>query len=464
MLRLGITLLVACTCASAARAQNLACADADATNGADWRALWRTDRNTRLEADHKLAFVPTSILVKFTDTSERDPAGRDALKARAGLRVEPIETWKLTPHLEHLLVLGDFHAALRTLRDSPLVDFAEPDSAGSLDAVPNDTNFVNQWGMRNTGQIVNADRGTPNADANAHGAWNLVTGSDTFVVAMVDSGFRRAHQDLAPNTWSNPMELPGDGLDNDSDGRIDDTWGWDFWNNDNDPSDDNGHGTHTTGIVGARGNNATGVTGVCWRVRLAALKVSGAQGRVTVSNAIGALDYCASKRFRLSNHSWRIGDLNQALRYSVDCAAFGGHLLVCAAGNGGSDSTADNNDVWPQYPCSFPFENIISVMALDNDDAQPRFTNYGALSVDIAAPGVTILSTGHASNSHYRYLSGTSQATPHVTGACALVWIRHPAWNFRQVRARVLETARAVGHLSARCATGGTLDIGAAVQ
>lgn len=171
--------------------------------------------------------------------------------------------------------------------------------------------------MNNSGQTVNKDRGTNNADIDANLAWDVATGSTSMVVGMADSGIRKTHEDLAANIWTNPGEIAGNGIDDDGNGYTDDTWGWDFWNNDADPSDDNGHGSHTARTVGAVGNNGKGITGVCWNVRLAALKIGSANGSVSVSAAISAINYCVAKGIKVSNHSWGGGTFSSAMDTAI---------------------------------------------------------------------------------------------------------------------------------------------------
>jgi subtilisin family serine protease len=428
----------------------------------EWKAEWRKTRNALVEAKKDLAFDPTSILVKFNDgTKEADVAL--ALGVIGG---QVIETWELVPGLYHVAVgdVDDALAKLNIINDAAkTIEYAEPDLLYKIYATPNDPLFSLQWGLNNTGQTVNGDPGTANADMDGPEAWDFVTGGN-FVVGMADSGIRRTHEDLSANIWTNPGEIAGNGRDDDGNGYVDDTWGWDFWNNDNNPSDDNGHGSHTAGTVGAVGNNGRGVAGVCWSVKMAGLKIGSASGSISTSAAVSALNYCRGKGIRLSNHSWGGGGFSSSLNTAITNARTAGHLLICAAGNGGADGRGDNNDSVPQYPASYTQDNIISVAALDNDDRLAGFSNYGATSVDVGAPGVMIASTYNSSNSSYVYLDGTSMATPHVTGVAALVWIRNPGFSYSQVRSRILTTGYSVSALSGRSTTGRAVDAWFAVR
>ncbi len=432
--------------------------------GADWRAQWRTDRNALVERNPRLAYDPTSLLVQF-----RPGAGKDAIaaaKAAAGVIADPIETWKLLPGVEHLAVERGVRVeeALKVLAASPIVEYAEPDHIANLHANPNDTYYSLLYGMNNTGQTIGSVVGVANADIDANLAWDITTGSSSVVVGMCDSGIRKTHEDLAANIWTNPGEIAGNNVDDDGNGRVDDTWGWDFYNNDKDPTDDNGHGTHTSGTVGAVGNNAKGVAGVCWTVRLAGLKIGSRTGSISLSAAIASVDYCVGKGIKVANHSWGGPSFNTTLNNAITNARNAGHMLVCSAGNGGSDGVGDNNDAVAQYPSNYSQDNIISVAAIDNRNLLASFSNYGVTTVDIGAPGVNTASCGRQSNSNYVYMSGTSMAAPHVTGVCALVWARNPTWTYAQVRSRVLTTAKPVTALTGKCATGGCVNANNAVQ
>lgn len=420
-----------------------------------WRSDWRKHRNTLIETVADLKVDPTSIVVKFEDGV--DPAKRDAIKIAAGLRVEPIETWEILPGVEHLMVIdGDSIGALEKLKGMPFIVYAEHDFIVRTCVTPNDPNFGVLWGMNNTGQTVNGDPGVANADINAPEAWNLLTGSANFVIADIDTGVNYSHPDLAANSWINPGEIAGNGVDDDGNGRIDDMRGWDFYNNDNDPMDDNGHGTHTSGTFGGVGNNGVGVAGVAWNCKIMGLKFLGGSGGGSTTGAISAVQYLTQKSIKVSNNSWGGGGFSQALFDAIAASRNVGHVFVAAAGNSGA-----NIDSAPTYPASYNIDNIISVAASDNNDQRASFTNYGVTSVDLAAPGVNIYSTYL---SGYDYLDGTSMATPHVAGAVALVQIQNPSWTYSQVRSRILTTTRAVPAWNGAVATGGVLNLFAALN
>jgi len=428
-----------------------------------WIADWYAKRDVIVRANPDLAHDPTSVLVRFAPGTPA--AARDATLALVGGRT--IQTWALVPDLHHVAISMPVPDALKVLdsarRQFGLVLYAEPDHLAKLGATPNDTFYSLLWGLNNTGQTVNNDRGTANADIDANLAWDVTTGG-AFVVGMADSGIRATHEDLAANRWTNSGEIAGNGIDDDANGYVDDVWGWDFWNNDSNPTDDNGHGSHTAGTVGAVGNNAKGVTGVCWTVRLAGLKIGSSTGSISMSGAISSLNYCVGKGIKLSNHSWGGGAFNSSLNTAITNARTAGHMLVCAAGNGGSDGRGDNNNNIPQYPASYTQDNIIAVAAIDNDNKLARFSNYGSTSVDLGAPGVTIASCYNSADNSYVYLNGTSMATPHVTGVCALVWNQNPTWTYAQVRSKILSTTKPLTSLSGKTVTGGCLNANNAVR
>ena len=427
----------------------------------DWRDDWRRNRNLMIELNPALEYDPTSVMVMFVrGTSERQKALiRDSI---GGMTVE---TWDSFPGLEHLAIKGrveDAVAVVSVLGEmTQLVEFVEPDFVAHLNELTNDTAFGSLWAMNNTGQVVNGDTGTAGADIDANLAWDVVTGSTSMVVGMADSGFNSTHEDLAANRWTNPGEIANNGIDDEGNGKIDDVWGWDFYNNDNNPTDDNGHGTHTAGTVGAVGNNGKGVVGVCRVVKLAGLKIGSRNGSILLSAGISAVNYCIAKGIKVSNHSWGGGSFSNSFDAVVTSARTAGHMLVCAAGNNGA-----NSETAPQYPASYAQDNIIAVAATTNDDGLASFSNYGSTRVDLAAPGVTIFSTYIKTNSnkHYSYLSGTSMSAPHVTGAVALVWSQNPSWTYAAVRTKLFSTVRPIPALTGKCVTGGVLNVNNAVR
>jgi subtilisin family serine protease len=356
--------------------------------------------------------------------------------------------------------------ALKVLNADPRVRFAEPNYEVSIDALtPNDTSFGQLWGLKNTGQTVEGVAGTADADIDADDAWSVTTGSRSVVVAVIDTGVDFSHPDLggsataSPLMWTNPGEscsgCKTDGVDNDHNGYIDDWRGWDFANNDNNPFDDNEHGTHVAGTIGAQGNNGVGVTGVNWNVTIMAVKFLDAAGSGTTADAVAAIRYAASFGVPISNNSWGSTAPSQALGEAI--ADEQGMLVVAASGNSGVDS-----DVEPHYPSSYMSPNVLSVAATTSRDQLATFSNFGDVSVDLAAPGASILST--IPGGGYAYFDGTSMATPHVAGAAALAKARFPGATVPGLKSLLMGTVDAKAALSGRVATGGRLNVFSAVS
>jgi len=335
-------------------------------------------------------------------------------------------------------------------------------------AFPNDTRFEELWGMHNTGQTG----GTIDADIDAPEAWNVITDSNV-IVAVIDSGVDYTHLDLAANMWVNQAEYNGtSSVDDDGNGYIDDVYGYDFCTydddaNDPDPYDDHGHGTHCSGTIGAVGNNDEGVTGVCWSVKIMALKFIASSGYGWSYDAIKCIEYAVDNGAKVLSNSWRYYEGNphftdvQALKDAIEAADANGVIFVAAAGNEGI-----NNDSNPAYPASYNCNNIISVMATDHKEQRSIWggdsSNFGLTTVDLAAPGSDILSC--LPGSDYESWGGTSMATPHVAGACALVWAANPNLTYLQVKEAIMQSADPLASLDGLCVTGGRLNLYNAVK
>ncbi len=347
---------------------------------------------------------------------------------------------------------ADVRTFLSAYRTDPRVEYAEPDYIVRATGTPDDPMFGSQWNLRNVGQTG----GTPGADINATRAWGVTTGQASTRIAVIDTGVDYNHPDLAANIWTNPGEIPGNGIDDDGNGYVDDVHGYNFVNHNGNPMDDNGHGTHVAGTIGAIGDNGVGVVGVNWHVQIMPLKFLDASGSGTVSGSIAALNYAVANGASLSNNSWGGGAYSLALHDAIAAAGAQGHIFVAAAGNNGA-----NTDTAPYYPASYDLANIVSVAASDASDQLAGFSNYGPVSVDLAAPGVNILSTLRGGG--YGTMSGTSMAVPHVTGVLALVRGQHPQWTSNQVIAQVLSTVDPLASLSGKTVTGGRLNAARAV-
>lgn len=328
------------------------------------------------------------------------------------------------------------------------VEICEPDYMLYSDATPNDTNYGNLWGMTNI---------------KAPNAWDSTTGSSGVVVGVIDTGIDYTHPDLAANIWTNPGEIAANGIDDDGNGFIDDVHGYDFVNNDGDPWDDHSHGTHCAGTIGAVGNNSRGVAGVNWNVQLMALKFLSGAGSGSTSDAIRAINYATMMRqnygvnIRVTSNSWGGGGYSSSLATAITNHINSGILFVAAAGNDGTD-----NDSLPHYPSSYGNADILAVASNTNTDARSSFSNYGATSVDLAAPGSSIYST--VPNNSYAYYSGTSMATPHVSGAAALMWAYTPTLTVSEVVSDIKSSVRTHAAWSGIVSTGGILDLEATIN
>lgn len=317
--------------------------------------------------------------------------------------------------------------ALAELSRNPAVESVEPNQPLRLFNVeprfPNDFEFENLYGLHNTGKHV----GTPGADIKAPEAWTITTGSKNVIVAVIDTGIDYFHEDLRDNIWTNQDEIPGNGLDDDRNGYIDDFYGYDFVTQDQDPMDDHMHGTHVAGTIGARGDNQIGVVGVCWEVSLMALKAFDERGGGTLAEALEAIDYAIANGARVINASWGVGEKSRALEDAMLEAEKNGVLIVAAAGNERTDD--------PAFPASI--ETVLAVAATDASDFRAGFSNHGNW-VDLSAPGADILST--VLDGDYDRSSGTSMAAPHVTGVAALLLSKNPQLSPPELRSILVNT------------------------
>ncbi len=320
---------------------------------------------------------------------------------------------------------------------SGLVEFAEPDYLVSLAATPNEPKFHDGtlWGLHNTGQ----NGGTPDADIDAPEAWDVLTSASNIVVAVVDTGVRYTHEDLKTNIWTNP-----------SDGSH----GFNALNGTMDPADDNGHGTSVAGVLGAAGNNGKGVAGVAWRVQIMGCKCFDSLAIGSVSAVAACLDFARTNGARIINASWGFNTNSLALSNAMAAVRDAGIIVVAACGNG-----ATNIDVAPVYPIRYGFDNLIAVASVGRRGTLSSFSNYGASSVDLAAPGEEIYSTFGATDTFYLSRSGASFAAPYVTGAMALMLAKFPGETYQQIIARLLRAVDPLPALSGKCRTGGRLNL-----
>ncbi len=341
--------------------------------------------------------------------------------------------------------------AVALYRTNPLIEFAEPDyrfTINQAQTFPNDPSFNQLWGLHNTGQ----SSGTANADSNAPEAWTLRSSASTVIVGVVDSGIDYNHPDLAANMWTNPGEIPNNGIDDDNNGYIDDVHGINAITNGGNPMDDNNHGTHVAGTIGAVGNNGIGVTGVAWNVKLMGLKFLSADGSGSASDAIECINYSLTKGVHILNNSWGGGGFSQSLFNAINSAKEQGVIFVAAASNEGSD-----NDQAVSYPSGFNLPNVVAVAATDRHDLLATYSNYGYRTVHLGAPGSSILST--TPNNNYATFSGTSMATPHVSGALALLKAYFPALSSDDLIRKLLLATDPLPALEPTTFSGGRLNL-----
>ena len=321
---------------------------------------------------------------------------------------------------------------------------------------PNDPLFNEQWSLLNTGQR----EGTSGADVCATRAWTKTKGSKKIVVAVIDTGVDYKHQDLHNNIWTRPASLAPY---NDADlGEFDDRHGFDAADNDGDPMDDNGHGTHCAGIIGAEGDNSDGIAGVNWQVEIMGLKFLSRTGSGTTKDAIECINYVVARKkagvnVRIISASWGSTAHSRALGDAIKRANDEGIIFIAAAGN-----SSTNNDTRPHYPSNYQVPNVVSVAALTRKDVLARFSNYGAKTVHIAAPGAEIMSTWPGNQ--YEEHSGTSMATPVVSGVAALILSVNPDLSVTELRKRLLDSADKLPALDGKISSGGRVNAARAVR
>lgn len=420
------------------------------------------------------SYVANQLLIKFKPTETGGKTSTNILSLIGGSTVEVINTNSMktsntktnTTGGKLLLVNSKLPTmeAIELIKDLQGVEYAEPNWIYNHFAVSNDTYYTNGslWGMY----------GSTTSPANQFGsqaaaAWaNNKLGSATVYIGIIDEGYMYTHEDLAANAGKNPGEIDNNGIDDDGNGLVDDVYGWDFAVNDNTVFDgvDDDHGTHVAGTIGAVGGNGKGVAGVVWNVKMLNAKFLGGTGG-TLANAIKAIDYFTDLKTRqglnivATNNSWGGGGFSQGLQDAIERANTAGILFIAAAGNSGT-----NNDSTPSYPASYPNANVIAVASITNTGALSSFSQFGATSVDLGAPGSGIWSTVPSRSkgkfvSSYASYNGTSMATPHVSGAAALYASLNPGATAAQIKAALLNSATPTSSLSGKCATGGRLNV-----
>ena len=393
------------------------------------------------------------------------------MKYRYALHLSQVHSKKAAKALAELVTLSSFEDFFSAPADNPKFPSQKPTPQKGADPL-----FKNQWGMKDIGVDPQSK------------------GGEGVVVAVIDTGVDYTHPDLIESLWVNSKEIPGNGKDDDNNGFVDDIYGWDFVSNDNKPYDHRvsvlqmlmggnpGHGTHCAGNVAAYGHNQKGISGVAPRAKIMSLRFLGEKGQGTTDGAVKSILYAVNNGAQILSNSWgSIGrgqnGEDKALKEAIEYAREKGVLFVAAAGNGDPQTGQGySNDDNPKaaYPASYDYDHIISVAAIDSSDALGAFSNFGARSVDIGAPGVNVFSTVVTlSENKYNNVvadlsvigmdkitwDGTSMATPHVAGAAAAYWAQHPHATLKEVRDAILSSAKKTSTLSGKVSSGGKLSV-----
>ena len=410
--------------------------------------------------------VPGEVVLKL------NPVGKFALRTLSmekilgsEFHVASLNAFETNNNFYKVKLASDSETAsfLESANKNPSIAYAEPnyiyhvDGARSSDEViPKNPDFDKLWGMKNIGQKDSTGVvGTAGADISATKAWTKTTGSKDIVVAVIDTGVDYKHEKLADNIYQNKAECAAgnDGIDHDGNGFVNDCHGWNFAGvSTNDPMDDNEHGTHVSGTIGAKGDDGKTIVGVNWNVSILPVKFLTGAGSGTLEDAVKAIQYATKMKVNVMSNSWGGGGFTQSMMDAIVEAKNAGILFVAAAGN-----DADNADSSPHYPASYQVDNIISVAASTNQDTLASFSTYGKKSVHIAAPGFNIYSS--IPGNKYDTFSGTSMATPHVSGAAALLWSTDKTMSYATIKDRLLRSRDFVPNMSRKIANSGRLNV-----
>ncbi|MBA3848656.1 MAG: hypothetical protein C0502_01515 [Opitutus sp.] len=414
----------------------------------------------RLSAEEKRqGYSNRTVLAKpRSDLSVADVAAAERREGRRPLREYPRLGGLRLLAIRQGENLSDMVADLRS---TGRYEFVEHDYIKRRHLQPNDPKFLNgdTWHLRNTGQ----DGGVAGADIRATAGWDIRTSATDVIVAVIDTGIRRTHEELRNNLWINPGEIAGNGIDDDNNGYVDDVHGINTLAAPSsaaggDPLDDDGHGTSVAGLIGAAGNNGLGIAGVAWSVRIMALKFDDAEGSSTTSDEIECIDYAISKQAKVINFSYGSNGFSQSEMEAIQRARDSGIIFVASAGN---DSV--NLDLRPDYPGSLVLDNIVVVGATDRRDSLSSFSSYSSGLVELAAPGSEIATLSSSADTAYRTIDGTSFSAPLAAGTLALLRSAHPSESHRQLINRLLRGADRIPALSGKVQTGGRLSLAGAL-
>lgn len=418
------------------------------------------------EQDRGPAYVPGEILVQFKAGVDQSEINRVLQRGNAHAAEKVSEALANGPGRGEMILArfpatASFASVRRAVEDEPTVEFAEPNWIYQHFANSSDPYYTNGslWGMY-------GDASTPKNQWGSQAGEAVSNNCSDVWVGIIDEGYMYTHPDLAANAGTNPGEI-ANGVDDDANGYVDDVYGWDFAGGNSSVFDgtDDDHGTHVAGTIGGVGNNGIGVAGVCWSVKLLSAKFLGRRGGTT-ANAVKAIDYFTDLKTRhglnlvATNNSWGGGGFSQALQDAITRAAGANILFIAAAGNDGY-----NCETSSCYPSEYPNSNVISVASITNTGALSSFSNYGSTTVDLGAPGSGIYSTVPAKSGKnvvggYASYSGTSMATPHVTGAAALYKARNAGASASQIKDAIMSSTIATSSLSGKTVSGGRLNVG----
>jgi thermitase len=430
--------------------------------------LWSNNGFTKM-SDHFAAYVPGEILIKLRPGFKERFSENKLFKVEKKLNLLSGQFLLLKSHSKSTPDL------VHDLESMAEVEYAEPnyiyrisDASPTLEGflassfnerfttnAPIDPLYGKLWGLNNTGSNEpdrnggsSSSPGEAGADIQAEKAWSITLGSKKVVVAVIDTGIDYTHPDLSKNIWVNENEIPSNNIDDDRNGYVDDYYGWNAQKDNGNPMDGNAHGTHCAGTIGAEHNNGIGVAGVMSKVSLMAVKFLSDEGSGTLADAVEAIDYATKMNVDVMSNSWGGGGFSQALLASIKKAKERGIVFVAASGN-----ESNNSDTRPSYPASYLVENIISVASHTAQDSLSSFSNFGKRTVHVAAPGSNILSS--TPNGDYKVFSGTSMATPHVSGVVGLLLSETGRLPVDELRKRIMETSIPVGPYRKTTVSGG---------